>query len=100
MDIVILTSSLSQSSVRQLSPIVGSDHLAQMINLFRVTIGIADLRHGKIKKTRFNLMSSILSFTDRSIVFVGYTNVDSCTAVFMWKLNRALAQSTSLLKTI
>ena len=48
LDLVIVKSPLSQSIVRQLLPIGGSDNLAQMINLHMVTV--ADVRHGKIKK--------------------------------------------------
>ena len=94
LDLVIVKSPLSQSIVRQLLPIGSSDHLAQMINLQMVTV--ADLRHGKIKKIRFDLMFSLLSSIDWSIAFVGCTDIDSFTVVFMRGLNKTLAQSSSV----
>ena len=81
LDLVIATSSLIQSSVWQLPTIGGSDHQAQMIYSLMMTI--ADVRHGKIKKTLFDLMSSILSSIDWLIAFVGCTDMNSYTVVFM-----------------
>ena len=93
LNLVIVTSSLNQNCVLLLLPVGGSDNLDQMINLYMVTI--ADVRHGKIKETQFDLLSGILSSIDWAIAFVVCTDMDGYTAVFVRKLDRALAQSTS-----
>ena len=92
LNLVIVTSSLNQIYVLLLLPVGGSDNLDQMINLYMVTI--ADVRHGKIKETQFDLLSGILSSIDWAIAFVVCTDMDGYTAVFVRKLDRALAQST------
>jgi hypothetical protein len=97
LDLVLVSSSLINSCVRQLPPIAGSDHLTQEVDSC-----IAFRESGRIKSSMFNIKVNIdalqqsLQSCDWISIFTGINDIDKYVERFTFILNNCVSAAEQL----
>ena len=91
LDLVLVSPSLIQSTVVQRPPVAGSDHMAQLIDLYVHTESLSEDCKASMC---YEQMAAYLTAVDWHLAFAGCKDVDDYAAVFSAELDAAYIEST------
>ena len=102
LDIVLVPDRLQVSPAISISPIAGSDHFSQIVDLFypsRKFVITPPKFYKDYNKTDLFLVNSLISLIDWTLVFKGAIDVDDCVQAFMRILTDAIDSATPISKS-